>query len=71
MSEFDRIAGYSDEKRELNDICKLFRRFDKLSDAGFRLPRGNPFSGSARSRQNRYGGSLYKRIRRILRANKF
>ena len=39
MSEFDRIAGYSDEKRELNDICKLFRRFDKLSDAGFRLPR--------------------------------
>ena len=45
MSEFDRIAGYSDEKRELNDICKLFRRFDKLSDAGFRLPRGILLAG--------------------------
>ena len=45
MSEFDKIAGYAGEKKELSDICKLIKSYDEFSGRGFRLPRGILLSG--------------------------
>ena len=45
MSKFDRIAGYASEKKELADICKLVKSYEKFSGRGFRLPRGILLSG--------------------------
>ena len=39
-TEFDRIAGYKEEKKELYNICNLIKRRDELKEVGGKLPRG-------------------------------
>lgn len=39
-TEFDRIAGYKEEKQELYKICSLIKRMDELEKMGGKLPRG-------------------------------
>lgn len=40
MSEFDRIAGYKEEKEELISLSELIKNREKLYEIGGRLPRG-------------------------------
>ena len=39
-NEFDKIAGYKEEKKELFDLCNIIKRREELSRAGGKLPRG-------------------------------
>ena len=39
-SEFSRIAGYKEEKKELQDICNIIKKRDELRKAGGKVPRG-------------------------------
>lgn len=39
-SEFNKIAGYEEEKKELCNICSLIKRNDELKAVGGQLPRG-------------------------------
>ncbi len=39
-TEFDRIAGYKEEKEELYKICTLIKKHDELESVGGKLPRG-------------------------------
>lgn len=39
-SEFNKIAGYEEEKKELSNICTLIKRNDELKAVGGKLPRG-------------------------------
>ena len=39
-TEFDRIAGYKEEKKELYNICNLIKKRDELKKVGGKLPRG-------------------------------
>ena len=39
-SEFNKIAGYEEEKKELCNICSLIKRNDELKAVGGKLPRG-------------------------------
>lgn len=45
MSKFDRIAGYADEKKELMNVCKIFKNHDDFFKKGLRLPRGILLAG--------------------------
>lgn len=40
MSEFDKIAGYKEEKQELINLCNLIKNREKLYKVGGKLPRG-------------------------------
>ncbi len=39
-TEFDRIAGYKEEKAELSKLCNLIKKREELSKIGGKLPRG-------------------------------
>ena len=39
-TEFDKIAGYKEEKKELLDTCFLIKKSKELEEAGGKLPRG-------------------------------
>lgn len=39
-SEFNKIAGYEEEKKELRNICSLIKRNDELKAVGGKLPKG-------------------------------
>lgn len=39
-NEFNKIAGYKEEKKELLDLCNIIKRREELNRAGGKLPRG-------------------------------
>ena len=39
-NEFDKIAGYKEEKKELLDLCNVIKRREELGRAGGKLPKG-------------------------------
>ena len=39
-TEFDRIVGYKEEKKELYNICNLIKKRNELKEIGGKLPRG-------------------------------
>ena len=38
--EFDKIAGYKEEKKELLDLCNIIKRREELKRAGGKMPKG-------------------------------